>query len=97
MELLERQYSLEKAKKISILVCNILCAVLLFMILVGQFVPFWRGPGAVADQSSLIGITGRQYKHWDLIEHINVTSGGFTYHDISTQVLVIIVACAFGL
>lgn len=84
-------------RKKSILICNIICAVLLLFIVVCQFVPFWSITSPVTDQSSLLGVTGRQYVHEALIESLSTTYGGFTHQDIATQVLVSVVVGAFAL
>lgn len=85
-------------KKINIgtLLINIICALLLAGIVACQFIPFWTVLGENADTASLIGVTGRQYVHGDLIEQLGVIADGFTYHDISVQVLLTIVLGVFA-
>lgn len=77
---------MEKLKK-SILLCNIVCILLMLCLVAGQFIPFWEVTGEVADSGSLFGVIGRQYVHMDLIEKLDEITGGFTYQNINTQVL----------
>ncbi len=87
---------MEKLKK-GILLCNIVCILLMLCLVAGQFVPFWEVTGEVADSGSLLGVTGRQYVHEDLVEKISEIAGGFAYQDISTQVLLTICLGAFAI
>lgn len=84
-------------KKVMRILRGVLFGALMLAILVCQFIPFWSGGTPVADQSSLIGITGRQYVHENLIEIIHVASGGFAYQDISTSVLLTVCFAAVGI
>lgn len=84
-------------KKYGALIRNIIFAILVIAILVCQFVPFWRSGEPVADQASLIGMTGRQYKHEKMIERMDQgIPGGFSYLDISTPVLLTIAFSALA-
>lgn len=83
-------------KKIGVILRNAVYALLLLTILVCQFVPFWSVANAETTSASLLGVTGRQYVHGDLIEKLDEIAGGFAYQDISTAVLVTVVLSAFG-
>ncbi len=78
-------------KNMGTMICNIVCGLLLLALVICQFVPFWVIEGENADSGSLIGVTGRQYEHVELIEHLDMVTEGFAYQDISTQVLLTIV------
>ena len=90
----------------NILVCNIICALLLVCLVASQFIPFWgvtlpdqETGEPVMTKASLMGVTGRQYVHEDLIERLNVITeaeGGFSYTYISTQVLLTVCLGAFA-
>ena len=61
----------------NIFVCNIICALLLVCLVASQFIPFWgvtlpdKETGEpVMNRASLMGVTGRQYVHEDLIERL---------------------------
>lgn len=82
-------------KKYGALIRNILFAIIVIAILVCQFIPFWRSGEPVADQASLIGMTGRQYKHENMIERMN-NAIGFSYLDISTPVLLTVCFAALA-
>lgn len=83
-------------KKSNMIIRSIIYGVLILAIFVCQFVPFWRTGAPIMDQSSLIGMTGRQYNHENMIEDLNAITNGFSYLDISTPVLLTIVFAACG-
>ncbi len=84
-------------KKIGVILRNAVYILLLLTILVCQLVPFWSVANAETTSASLLGVTGRQYVHGDLIEKLDEIAGGFAYQDISTAVLVTVVLSAFGI
>lgn len=73
-----------------IIICNRICGLLALLILADIFVPFWCSAG---DTASLMGVTGRQYNHYGLIEALNVATGGFSYTDITWYVLILTILC----
>ena len=83
-------------RNIGVLLSNIVCAVILLALVICQLVPFWVTFGENADSASLLGVTGRQYAHEELIADLDVIAGGFSYQDISTQVLLTVALGAFG-
>ena len=95
----------EKVMK-SILLCNIVAAILLVCLVAGQFIPFWgvelpdqETGEPVMTTAALLGVTGRQYVFGDLIEkldEITAADGGFAYQQISTQVLLTICLGGFA-
>lgn len=84
-------------KKFGVILRNAVYILLLLAILVCQLIPFWTVPAAETTSASLLGVTGRQYVHGDLIEKLDEIAGGFTYQDISTPVLLTVVLSAFGI
>lgn len=83
--------------KTGLLIANLVCALLLIAIVVGQFVPFWTVTTSEGeDSASLIGMTGRQYNHEEMIEILDEKVDGFSYQNISVQVLITIVVGAFA-
>lgn len=84
-------------KKIGVILRNAVYILLLLAILVCQLIPFWTVPEAETVSASLLGVTGRQYVHDDLIEKLDTIAGGFSYQDISTPVLLTVVLSAFGI
>lgn len=96
----------EKLNK-NILLCNVITVILMVCLVAAQFIPFWGVylPNAETGElemstASLLGVTGRQYVHEDLIESLNViteANGGFSHMDISTQVLLTICLGAFAI
>ena len=70
----------EKLSK-NILLCNIIAVVLMVCLVVGQFIPFWgvylpnEETGELEmSKAALLGVTGRQYIHEDLIEKLCVVT-----------------------
>lgn len=66
----------EKLNK-NILLCNIITVILMVCLVAAQFIPFWGVylPNAETGElemtkASLLGVTGRQYVHGDLIEKL---------------------------
>lgn len=84
-------------KKFGVIFRNAVYILLLLAILVCQLIPFWTVPAAETTSASLLGVTGRQYVHGDLIEKLDEIAGGFAYQDISTPVLLTVVLSAFGI
>ncbi len=88
---------MNRDKKIGSIIVNVIFGVIMAAVLVCQFLPFWTVNGQSA---SLLDVSARQYDQFGgalpVIRGLDKILGGFTHHDVATQVLLTIVFSAIG-